>query len=64
MKLHQVKPEEQYRIDLICIRFFGTYSSAIAKKILDANPEIDFTNLVEGTRIKIPERKTLMWGDE
>ena len=63
MKLHEVNSTEVGRLDLICIRYFGTYTSAMAEKIVDANPTVDFTNLAVGDKVKIPDREDLLWSE-
>lgn len=55
-KIGRVGPEEEYRVDRMINRVYGSYTHKFLMAVINANPLVDFTNLLVNTELILPDR--------
>jgi len=55
-KIDRVQPEEENRIDRLVYRAYGSYTHRFLMAVVNANPLVDFTNLLVNTELILPDR--------
>jgi len=59
MRIEEIRPEEEHRLDLLLIRTMSNYSWYYRTIFLYYNPHLDILNMVAGTYVWIPESEDM-----